>query len=124
MTAKNGRASGKNQEKSGTTDGYVPFRIDTSQPPVETDRIPLFYIDDKEYTGPARVSVGTALKALEIAATQGITAGAWHCLIESIGRDAYEDLTACEHVTYEQAQALFSKISDMYFGQAMELAGK
>lgn len=124
MTTKNVRASTRNQEKSGSTESYVPFRIDTSQPPVETDRIPLFYIDDKEYTGPSRVSVATALKALEIAATKGITAGAWHCLIESIGQDAYDDLIACEHVTFEQAQGLMTKISDMYFGQAMELSGK
>lgn len=124
MSSKSSRPSTRNQEKSGTTDSYVPFRIDTSQPAVEADRIPLFYIDDKEYTGPARVSVGTALKALEIAATQGITAGAWHCLIESIGQDAYDDLIACEQVTFDQAQNLMTKISDMYFGQAMELSGK
>lgn len=115
------------KRKTDETDkpgAYVPFRIDTSKPAVEAERIALFYIDDREYSGPARVSVGTAIKALEIAATQGVQAAAWHCLVSSIGQEAIDALTECEHVTFEQAQSLMTKISDMYFGQALEIAGK
>lgn len=101
-----------------------PVRISTQGAPLGEKRVPIFYIDDKEYDAPERVPARIALRALEIAATQSEAAAAFFCLIEAIGEQAYKDLLECEHVTYEQAQEIMSNLAAMYYGQAKALAGK
>jgi len=103
---------------------YVPFRIDTSKPPVESDRFPLFYIDDVEYTGPVQVSGTTALKALQWVADRGSQYAAYHTMIECIGQEAYDALVGCPQLTFQQTRDLVTKISDLYFGQAMQALGE
>lgn len=121
MTSTNGSPE---QDETGTRSGYVPPRIDTSAPAVEQERMPLFYIGDQEYTGPVRVSASTALRALEISATKGNAAGAFHCLIEAIGEEGYQALVDCPQLTYEDAREVLTEISARYYGQALALAGK
>lgn len=118
--------NGRSGQGTTPTQGYVPLRIDTTGPKVEEERIPLFYIDDEEFTGPARISAATALKALEVAYENSVPAAAFWCLIEAIGEDGYKALTerAAEYMEFEQAQDLMNKIKDMYFGQALDVAGK
>lgn len=105
-------------------DGYTPFRIDTSKPPVQSERMTLFYIDDREYTGPKQISGGLALRALQVTVTQGSAAGAYYAMEQAIGKEAVEDLLACDQLTYEQARDFLSRISAMYYGQAMGITGK
>jgi hypothetical protein len=106
------------------TDTYTPFRIDTSKPPVEAERIDLFWIDDRPYTAPAEVSGPTALKALQWLAQQGAQYAAYMVLIDCIGQEAYDDLTNCEHLTLEQVRDMVQKITDLYFGQTLDALGK
>lgn len=103
---------------------FEPIRVDTSAPPVEEERMPLFYLGETEYTGPVHVSAATALEALEIAATKGTAAATYHCLIKAIGEHGYKDLTGCPQLTFDQARDLCTQIGTMYFGQAVGVAGK
>lgn len=114
----------ENTDNPGTKSDYVPFRIDTSVPLVEAERLPLFYIDDTEYTGPKTVSGPTALKALQWLAEKGQQYAAYKVLIDCIGQEAYDTLTGCEQLTLEQVRSMVNKISDLYFGQALEALGE
>lgn len=116
--------NGPGVTENPATDGYTPFRIDTSKPPVDAERIPLFYIDDREYTGPKQIPGGLALQALQVTVHQGRAAGAYFCMEEAIGKEAVDDLLNCKQLTYEQARDFLTQISAMYYGQAMELTGK
>ena len=110
-----------------TTDpwaGYTPFRYDPEAPELEEERMPLFYMGDKEYTAPRRVSAPTALKCLETAARQGVAAATYQVVIDAIVEEAFQVLTDAKMVPYEEAQAMISQLGKVYFGQSMELAGK
>lgn len=119
-----GTNGGPEQDETGTRSRYTPPRIDTSKPPVEEARMPLFYLGEQEYTGPVHVSAATALEALEIAYEKGHAAAAYHCLIKCMGEDAYKDLVACPQLTFDEARTIASQVSAMYFGQAVSVAGK
>lgn len=113
----------ENTTKTDTEPGYVPFRIDTSKPAVEADRIELFWIDDKVYTAPAQVSGATALKALQWLGDKGAQYAAYRVMIECIGQEAYDALTECPQLTFDEVRSMVNKVSDLYFGQAMEALG-
>lgn len=103
---------------------YEPIRIDTSQPPVDAERMPLFYIDDQEYTAPVRVPANVAIEALEVTYRQGSAAAAYFMLEKAVGKDTIDALTSCPQVTYEQAHSLLQQVGQMYWGQLETLLGK
>lgn len=114
-------------EKSQSTDpwaGYTPFRYDPEAPALEEERMPLFYMGEKEYTAPKRVSAPTALKALENAARKGVAYATYRVVIDAIGEDAFQVLTDSHQVPYEEAQDMITQLGKVYFGQSMGLAGK
>lgn len=124
MTTENGPNATGNRDNPGTTEGYVPFRIDTSKPAVDEERMTLFWIDDKEYTGPKVIPGGLAIRALDVTVRLGSAAGAWYCLTEAIGEEAITDLLECKQLTYPQAKEFLSQISAVYYGQAIGITGK
>jgi len=66
------------------------------------ERVPLFYIDDVEYSMPAKIPGNVALKYLRKIRTDGVeVAGAW-LLEEVIGTEAYEALMNYDGLTIEQ----------------------
>lgn len=105
-------------------DNFTPLRIDTTQPPVNTERMELFFIDGKAYTGPKVIPGHLALRALEVTVQRGSAAGAWFCLTEAIGQEAVDDLLACDQLTLDQARDFLTRISAMYYGQATGITGK
>jgi hypothetical protein len=107
-----------------TQSEYVPFRIDTSKPPVESERMALFYIDEKEYTGPVKVSAMTAMKSLEWLANRGPEYAAYKVMIECIGQEAFDALANCAQLEFADAQKLVQQISDTYYGQARKITGE
>ncbi|HEU4754005.1 MAG TPA: hypothetical protein VFU47_12925 [Armatimonadota bacterium] len=113
----------RNQHPVFAEGDFTPFRIDTSAPPVEAERVPVFYIDDTEYTIPAQVSAATAMQALEIAVTKGPTAAAWHMISEALGEEGIRALQECRHITHEQVRGLFAQIGRIYFGQMEDMVG-
>lgn len=103
---------------------YTPFRYDPDAPAVEAERMALFYMGEKEYTAPKRVSAPVALKALQNAAEKGIPYATYQVVLDAIGEEAFGVLTDSHQVPYEEAQAMITQLGRVYFGQAMELAGK
>lgn len=106
------------------TVAFEPIRIDTSQPPVEVKRIPLFYIDDQEYSAPEQVPAHVAVAALEVVYERGASAAAYFMLEKAVGKETIDALTECPHVTYPQVQAIFQKVGQMYWGQVEDMLGK
>lgn len=114
-------------EQTQTTDpwaGYAPFRYSPDAPAVEEERIPLFYMGEKEYTAPKRVSAPVALKAIQNAAVKGIPFATYRVVVDAIGEEAFQVLTDSHQVPYEEAQEMITRLGRLYFGQAMALAGK
>lgn len=104
--------------------GYTPFHYQPDAPAVELERMPLFYMGETEYTAPKRISAPVALQAIQNAAERGIPYATYHVIIDAIGEDAFKVLTDSHQVPYEEAQAMITQLGRIYFGQAMELAGK
>lgn len=121
---RNGSASRPTPESSDFMDDYTPFRIDTSAPPIDHERIPIFYVDDVEYTIPKRVPAGVAMKALQLSAEQGRDVAAYFMVVDALGQDVVEMLQDSKHLELEDATALFSKLGRMYLGQMEAMAGK
>lgn len=114
-------------QQTQTTDpwaGYTPFRYSPDAPALEEERMPLFYMGEKEYTAPKRVSAPVALKALQNAAERGIPYATYHVVLDSIGEEAFQVLTESRQVAYAEAQEMITRLGRLYFGQSMELAGK
>lgn len=109
---------------SDVWDGYTPPRIVTTDAPVDADRMPIFYVDDTEYTAPARVPAYVAVQAIKVGARQGPEAMTWHMVEKCLSAEAIEVLETSEHITYEDAQAIFTQLGRLYYGQAQALAGK
>lgn len=115
-------------ESSDFLRDYSPFRIDTSAPPLEDGpRVPLFYVDDREYTIPERIPARLSIMAIKIAATQGRDAAKWYLVENALTPEAISELTegeASRRVTREQVRDLFTELGERYFGQAEEDTGK
>lgn len=115
-------------ESSDFKDGYTPFRIDTSAPPLDDGpHVDLFYVDDKAYTMPERIPARLSIAALRIAATVGRDAAKWFCVENALSPEAIHELTegeASKRVTREQVRALLDEIGSRYFGQIEEDTGK
>jgi len=103
---------------------FEPIRIDTTKPALDDERFDLFFIDDKAYTAPKVVPAGVALRALQIVATQGVMAGAWHMVMECLGEDAIEALMECKQLEHSQLKKMLNKVSDVYYGQLEDLTAK
>lgn len=124
MTTENGRTQATETDNTPTTESYSPLRIDTSKPPVTGERMTLFWIDDREFTGPKVITGSLAFRALETTVKYGKAAGAWFCLTEAVEEETVTALLKCEHLSYEQARDFLAQISAMYYGQAMGIMGK
>lgn len=104
--------------------GYTPYRYDPDAPAVEGERVPLFYMGDKCYTAPKRIGVAAGLQAIENAALKGIPFATYQLVLDCIGPEAFQVLSEAKMVPYEEAQEMISRLGKLYFGQAMDLAGK
>ena len=118
--------SNGSQQAPGSTsrdpwEAYTPPRIVTTGPKPAEVRMPLFYVDDVEYTAPRFISAPTAIRALRTIALRGPDAGIWEMVEECLSSEALEILTTCEHVSYEDAQHMLQQLGRLYYGQAQAL---
>lgn len=101
----------------------TPVRIDPEAKPREIERIPLFYIGEKEYTIPAELSPNDALIALRMARTRGtVIAQSWMAE-KGIGEEGMDDLIACDAITREQVKEILDNVQKMYLGDLEEMSG-
>lgn len=98
-----------------------PVRIDPKAAPEQVERVPIFYIGDKEYTAKKRVDGRTALRMLRIGGEAGVEAMQWAMLEDGLGKQAIDDLIACEAVSDEQVKLIFTQLTQLYYGQVRAL---
>ncbi|MFJ9771239.1 hypothetical protein ACIRVF_08340 [Kitasatospora sp. NPDC101157] len=87
----------------------------TTTPQVDEQRVPLFYIDDVEYTIPARPRMNVALQYMHVAKDQGDAVAADFLLSSLLGEEGYRALREYDQLTPEQ----FQHITDIATRQTM-----
>jgi hypothetical protein len=78
------------------------IRLDSKAPRPETKRVPLFYIDDTEYTVPAKPSPTVGLKYLRLLAREGEGQANEFLLRSLLGEKGYVALMNYTALTEEQ----------------------
>jgi hypothetical protein len=90
----------------------------TSDPnKVDDDRIPVFAIDDAEYTIASKVKPNVALRLLHVQRLQGPEAFADLLLQTMLGDDGYEALMNFDDLTDEQLGSVFEAAMKVVGGQ-------
>ncbi len=97
---------------------FTPVQLSTKAPVVEEERIPIFYVDDVEYTVPKKIPRSLSLKIMRTARLQGDLAASQELMEAVMGEDAYIALMNCESVTDEQLDQISQFINDLAMGQA------
>ncbi|MGA5820806.1 hypothetical protein ACPC54_23435 [Kitasatospora sp. NPDC094028] len=92
----------------------------TTTPQVAERRVPLFYIDDTEYTIPARPRMNIALQYMHLAKDQGDAVAADFLLGSLLGEEGYRALREYDQLTAEQFQQITTVASRLTLG-ALEL---
>jgi hypothetical protein len=87
-------------EESSTGAGFEPLRLTSSNEPAQ--RVPLFYINDVEYSVSARPGVNVALKYIHLFRTEGDTVATAYLLDRLLGSEGYQALMNYDDLTVEQ----------------------
>ena len=96
-------------------DGFEPVRL--SSAPVAEDRIPLFYVDETEYTIPRTISRGVSLWFLRLAGEIGETRAAPQLLERLLGEEGYQALVDSPSLTDDELNAIIDLAVRVAFGQ-------
>lgn len=102
--------------------GFEPIRL-TSAPAVDEDRVPLFYIDDAEYSIPRTIAKSVSLEYLRLARQHGEGIAAQRLLERLLGAEGYEALEQSDTVTDAQIEDICALAVRLAFGDA-ESEGK
>jgi hypothetical protein len=98
--------------------GIQVLRLTTGT--TEAARVPLFYIDDREYTVKASPGMNIALQFLHIGRTQGEGIAIDYLLGKMLGDEAYKALREYDDLTAEQLMQIIETVTSLAMG-AMEL---
>lgn len=101
-----------------------PLRLSTRSGDVPAGRVPLFYIDDVEYTIPDRVSANVALKYMRMVRVSGVDAASAWLLEEVLGDDAYTALMNYDGLTVTHLEQIGRAINDLVMGATEVPKGK
>jgi hypothetical protein len=80
--------------------GFEPLRLSSNSEPAE--RVPLFYINDTEYSINARPGVNIALQYLHTYRAEGDTVATAHLLERLLGIEGFQALMNFDDLTMEQ----------------------
>lgn len=81
-------------------------RLSTERPPDADERVTLFYLDDKEFTIPARPRANLSLQYLDKVKNEGSEyANAW-LMEQMLGVEGYEALMNHEYLEPEQLKTI------------------
>jgi len=81
---------------------YEVLRLTSEQEPEPEKRVPLFFLDDVEYTVVSNPPPTVGLRYLHILATEGEGQASFYLLSKMLGADGYEALMNYESLTQEQ----------------------
>ena len=96
-------------------DEYVALRFTKREGPEDIPQIPIFYIDDREYTAPERVPAAVSVRVLRMARTHGWQHALYYLIEQCIGEKELDDLAAAADM--EQIGIVLTQLRLMYFGQ-------
>jgi hypothetical protein len=108
---------------TGDLDGFEPIRIPANEDVVE-ERVPLFFIGDKEFSIPKTIPPGVALEFMREARTHGRDLATAPLLTRVLGEDAYEALEQSKALTEDQLEWIVDKVLDLALGRKKEQGGK
>jgi hypothetical protein len=92
------------------------LRLTTSGKGAARKRVPLFYIDDVEYTTELHPSPARGLKYLHLLRTEGTDVATQYMLETLIGAEGYEALMEYEDLTDEQLEQVVTAASKILLG--------
>lgn len=98
--------------------GFEVLRLTTRSTPEE--RVPLFYIDDREYTIPKRPRMNVALQFMHLARERNDSAAMDYLLEKLLGEEGYKALRDYDDLTSEQFQQITDVATRLTLG-ALEL---
>ncbi|MCX4750897.1 hypothetical protein OG455_41185 [Kitasatospora sp. NBC_01287] len=103
---------------AGGAVAFEPPRLTSSTAPAE--RVPLFYIDDREYSVTLKPGVNVGLKYLHLSRTIGEAQAMDYLLEKLLGAEGYQALMDYDDLTQEQFQGICEIASRLTVG-ALEL---
>ena len=92
------------------------LRLKTSGKGTARKRVPLFYIDDDEYTIEAHPSPARGLKYLHLMRTEGTDVATQYMLETLLGAEGYEALMNYDDLTDEQLEQVITAASKILLG--------
>lgn len=104
----------------GQVDGEFEVVRLTSEPDEVEERVPLFYIDDTEYTVVKRPGVNIGLQYLHLTRTAGQEIAVDYLLGKLLGEDGYRALREYDRLKPEQFERICEVAARLTLG-AMEL---
>jgi len=107
-------------EQQAPSDGEFPVLRLKTRDQAEQERVPLFYIDDVEYTIPKRPRMNVGLQFLHLSRDQDDSAAMDYLLAKLLGEDGYRALREYDDLTAEQFQQITEIASRLTLG-ALEL---
>lgn len=87
---------------------------------VEETRVPLFYIDDREYSVSSKPGLNVALKFLSIARAQGEGMAIDYALGKLLGPEGYSALLDYDELTPDQLKQIMDVVQKLVMG-ALEI---
>jgi len=95
---------------------YEPVRIDSTKV-VDTEREPLFYIDDREFTIPKELRANVVARYLQDTLDHGQEHALAAAMREVLGDDAMEALADSDAVTADQMAQIMGIVERKLMGQ-------
>lgn len=102
-----------------SANGFEVLRL-SSNPKRAEERVPLFYIDDVEYSVAKRPGVNVGLQFMHLYRTEGEQSAVDYLLGKLLGDDGYRALREYDDLTAEQFQQICEIATKLTLG-AMEL---
>jgi hypothetical protein len=100
-----------------------PIVIDTSKKP-KVKKVPLFTIDDQEYTIPEHIPPNIGIKFLLDCARVGVDVALSRAMVNVMGQDAMTALAECEAVDEEDMTKILKIVSDKIYSTVSVPSGK
>lgn len=103
--------------KMNPLDTFEPIRISTDVELPEVEMVTLFTIDEKEYKIPKDIGPGYGLRFMRnVLDTGSMEAAQYQAMVELLGRDGYDALADCPHVTKEHFASITKLIQQLALG--------
>ncbi|MGW6912592.1 hypothetical protein ACWGB8_02020 [Kitasatospora sp. NPDC054939] len=95
---------------------FEPIRIKSKTKEPGDNQVVLFYIDDRPFSVPSRVSQGMTLEYLRLARTMGESAAAQRILERLLGPEAYAEVEQSDDIDDEALEQILAAVTSLLVG--------